>query len=571
MSPARAQMPGQTRRLLWPFVGLLLLSIALQAASLVAVLEIDAGMARSQQQVTVAASQHMLVEDLENATYLAIVGLATSDWELLLRQQTTVQGLVERFTAMNTAMLQGGRVHVGDLDVSVTAVEEPEARAALSTSQALWDKAYQAHVRVLRSEHRSLKQNPDLEQFRAAILQLNDALGRVSALIQHRAQVEQVQSNRIQRLIPIGAFLLTLVIFAFVLGRILLPFAASTEELARSEVALRRARDELEQRVSERTEELARANEALRHAHDDLEVRVKERTEELKETQRRAVELARQAGMAELATNVLHNVGNVLNSLNTSSMIMSERLQALRVESILKLAQLLEEQRERLGAFVTSDDRGRRLPEYLGKLGQHLSAERREMLDMAAGLQRHVEHIRMIVELQQNYATSSSIVEAASLEELLEDAVRISGPALGRHGIALERQFTPLPRVLVDKHRLLQILLNRISNAKYAMKDTPAEQRRLSLIIDRPTDERVRVQVRDNGMGIAPELLTKIFQHGFTTRKEGHGFGLHSCALAARALGGSLEAHSDGVGKGATFTVELPFRPEASSSALTGS
>ncbi len=571
MSPPRAQRPGQTQRLLWPFVGLLLLSIALQAASLVAVLEIDAGLARSQQQVTVAASQHMLVEELENATYLAIVGLATSDWELLLRQQATIQGLTEDFTAMNMAMLQGGRVRVGDLDVSVSAVEEPEARAALSASQALWDKAYQAHVRVLRSENRSLKQNPGLEQFRAATLRLNDALGQVSALIQHRTQVELVERSRIQRAIPVGTFLLTLLIFAFVLGRILLPFAASTEELARSEVELRRARDELEQRVSERTEELARANEALRHAHDDLEVRVKERTQELKETQRRAVELARQAGMAELATNVLHNVGNVLNSLNTSSMILGERLQALRVESIVKLAQLLEEHRAELGAFMTSDDRGRRLPEYLGKLGQHLSSERKEMLEMAAGLQRHVEHVRMIVELQQNYATATSIVEATSLEELIEDAIRVSGPALGRHGITLERQFIPLPRLMVDKHRLLQILLNLISNAKYAMKDTPAEQRRLTLKIDRPTEERVRVQVRDNGMGIAPELLTKIFQHGFTTRKEGHGFGLHSCAIAARALGGSLEAHSDGPGKGATFTLEIPFHPEASSSARTGS
>jgi signal transduction histidine kinase len=114
----------------------------------------------------------------------------------------------------------------------------------------------------------------------------------------------------------------------------------------------------------------------------------------------------------------------------------------------------------------------------------------------------------------------------------------------------------------VDRNKLLQIILNLISNAKYAVNDNPAGERRLVVRLERPADDRFRVQVSDNGMGIAPELLTKIFQHGFTTRKEGHGFGLHSCALAARALGGSLAAQSDGPGKGATFTLELPYRPE---------
>jgi C4-dicarboxylate-specific signal transduction histidine kinase len=383
-------------------------------------------------------------------------------------------------------------------------------------------------------------------------------------LIQGHTQKETILLSRIQRVIPAVAFLLMLLLFAFVLWRIILPFAASTEELAHSEAALRHARDELELRVAERTEELARANEALRHSHDDLEVRVKERTQELKDTQRRAVELARQAGMAELATNVLHNVGNVLNSINTSSTILGERLQTSRVESLLKLSRLLEERRADLASFLTADERGRRLPEYLDMLGRHLSAEREEMQGMTVELQRHVEHIRMIVETQQSYAMSSSLLEETSLEELLEDALRISMAALVRHGITIERHIPPLPRVMLDKHKLLQILLNLISNAKYAVSANPDGQRRLTVRVDRPVEERVRMQVIDNGMGIAPELLLKIFQHGFTTRKDGHGFGLHSCAITARALGGSLMVHSDGPGKGAAFTLEFPFSLENS-------
>jgi C4-dicarboxylate-specific signal transduction histidine kinase len=573
MSPENARLAaGQTRRLLWPLVGMFLLSVALQVASLMAMLQIDASVARSRRQVAAAAGQLSLVEQFENTTYLALVGLATSDWEVLLPQRRSAQELSGRFIAVNEAMLHGGRVRLeGDVEVALAGLKEAQFQQALASVQALWANVFASHTRVLRSQNHSLKQNPDLEQFRADSRLLRQALGEFSALLHHRAQAEMHQLSRIQRLIPVGAFLLTLGIFAYVLWRILLPFAASTEELARSEGALRSARDELEQRVAERTEALARANEALRHAHDDLEVRVKERTQELKEAQRRAVDLARQAGMAELATNVLHNVGNVLNSLNTASTVLNERLRTLRVEPLLKLASSVEEHRENLAAYLSADGPGRRLPEYLGKLGQHLATQRDQMLELTGDLHRYVEHIRMIVELQQTYATTSSLVEAASLEELVEDALRISEPALGRHGVTLERHILPLPRQMLDRHKLLQIVLNLISNAKYALNDKPAGERRLTLRIDRPAEDRVRLQVSDNGMGIAPELLTKIFQHGFTTRKEGHGFGLHSCALSAQALGGSLRAHSDGPGKGATFTLELPFQPEATERARTGS
>lgn len=561
----------QPQRLLWPLVGLFLLSVALQGASLLAMLRIDASLEQSRQQLAAAENQHVLVGQFENATYLAVVGLATSDWELLLRQRATVQELTRRFETVNAMMREGGSARLGEQEVTLAGSPAPEVRAALVPIPELWGKAYAAHVRVLRSENRSLKQNPDLAQFRDASRQLTEALAHSSSVIQRHTRGEMSRLGRIQRLIPVGAFLLTLMLFAFVVGRLLVPFAAATEELARSEGALRQARDELEQRVAERTTELARANEALREAHDGLELRVRERTRELREAQRHAVELARQAGMAELATNVLHNVGNVLNSVNTSSTLLGERLRALRVGTLSKLSGMLKERGENLATFLTADERGRRLPELLGSLGEHLSGERDELLAMVADLQRHVEHIRVIVELQQTYATSSSIVEAASLVELLEDALRISEGALARHGITLERQLTPLPPMMLDKHKLLQILLNLISNAKYALDDKPPGERRLSLKIDRSAEDRVCVQVQDNGMGIAPELLTKIFQHGFTTRKEGHGFGLHSCAIAARALGGSLVAHSDGPGKGATFVLELPCRPDAVVRGKTGS
>ncbi len=143
----------------------------------------------------------------------------------------------------------------------------------------------------------------------------------------------------------------------------------------------------------------------------------------------------------------------------------------------------------------------------------------------------------------------------------MEDALRINHAALIRHAVQVARELADVPPVLTEKHKLLMILVNLISNAKYAVDVLPEQERRVTVSLSRPAGDRLWLEVRDNGMGIAPEMLTRIFQHGFTTREEGHGFGLHSSALAAQEMGGSLTAHSEGLGKGATFRLEIPFVP----------
>ncbi len=179
-------------------------------------------------------------------------------------------------------------------------------------------------------------------------------------------------------------------------------------------------------------------------------------------------------------------------------------------------------------------------------------------------LTRNIEHIKEIVATQQNYARISGVVETVALSELVEDALKIHGGAYARHGVVVVREFSPVPPVSVDKHKVLQILVNLLSNAKYACDAAPPNAvKQVTVRIQGNGDGRVKIEVADNGMGIAPENLTRIFSQGFTTRKGGHGFGLHSGALAARDLGGSLTVHSDGLGRGATFTLELPLAPAA--------
>jgi two-component system NtrC family sensor kinase len=325
-------------------------------------------------------------------------------------------------------------------------------------------------------------------------------------------------------------------------------------------------RDELGQLArafKDMASELQKREEALRQANEGLEQRVKERTQELEQVHRQLVETARQVGRAEIATNVLHNVGNVLNSVYTSSLVAQEKVGKLKLDSVERVAALLEEHRGDLTTFVTRDEQGSNALPFLSRLGKNLQAERQEIQSLLGEVSRHTEHIGAIVKLQQQYARMpSQLFEPVPLGELVEDALRINHAALNRHAVKVERQLEELPPVPTEKHKVLMILVNLISNAKYALDSVPEEQRRLTVTLGRSQADRILIEVKDNGMGIKPEMLTRIFQYGFTTRADGHGFGLHSSALAAQELGGSLLAHSEGPGKGATFTLELPANPE---------
>jgi signal transduction histidine kinase len=307
-------------------------------------------------------------------------------------------------------------------------------------------------------------------------------------------------------------------------------------------------------KVQQREEELRKANEGLEH-------RVEERTRELKEVHQQLVKTARQAGMAEIATNVLHNVGNVLNSVYTSAQLARERLGRMRLDQVGRVVSLLEERQTDLSTFLTQDDRGRNVMPFLRRLGQSLLEERQELFTLLDDVGRYTEHIGDIVKVQQSHARTPRLNEPVPLDGLVEDALRINSAALLRHQVKEERHLASLPPVLTDKHKVLMILVNLISNAKYAMDETPVERRLLRVNMERSGPDRVRIDIRDTGTGIPPELLTRIFQYGFTTRRDGHGFGLHSSALAAQELGGSLSVHSDGPGQGATFSLELPFQP----------
>jgi C4-dicarboxylate-specific signal transduction histidine kinase len=263
--------------------------------------------------------------------------------------------------------------------------------------------------------------------------------------------------------------------------------------------------------------------------------------------------------MAEVATGVLHNVGNILNSVNTSVADLEEVLRYSRLPSLERTVELLGKHQEDLGAFLSGDARGQLVPEFLRLVVQQLGTEHNRMRDDAHQLAQNVEHVRQVISAQQAFAGVSGVVEELTIGELIDEAIRICGATRPWRDQRIVREIEEVPALMLERHQALQILVNLIANARDALDDQ-MEAGDLRIIIGaKCIGDSVHISVRDFGVGIAPENLDRVFNHGFTTKKTGHGFGLHSSAIAARQMGGVLRVESDGPGRGATFTLELPI------------
>lgn len=298
---------------------------------------------------------------------------------------------------------------------------------------------------------------------------------------------------------------------------------------------------------------------------NDSEMRASNRSlaneiNERKRLEHALVDSSRLAGMAEVATSVLHNVGNVLNSINISTMTLRDRLESSKLKGLQRSTELMAPYLEDPGPFFTNDSRGKLLPKFITEISHQLTLERKALITEVESLIGNVEHIKEIVTTQQSYSRTAGVSEKIDPLDLIEDAIRINQPSMDRHSVTLHCD-APTGIVLHgDRHKLLQILVNLVSNAVHAVKQGDPELRRIDIQMHEAGRDLVII-VRDFGVGIEPQNLTRIFQHGFTTRRDGHGFGLHSGAIAARELGGKLKVESEGLGHGACFTLTVPLEP----------
>jgi signal transduction histidine kinase len=301
----------------------------------------------------------------------------------------------------------------------------------------------------------------------------------------------------------------------------------------------------------------------LELSYRDVENKVIERTQQLKDAQADLMKVARSAGVAEVATSVLHNVGNVLNSVNVSANVLTDHLRRSELPNLSRVGQILDEHQLDLPQFLSTDERGKMIPGFIKELASCLDEEHRQIVSEISSLAAGIDHIKQIVAAQQTLAKRVNIDTPAEPAKLMETALVMQGIA-SRTDIAVIRRFASIPPVKLDQHKVLQILINLISNASQSVSVANPSHKQIVLNVscdDAADCKMVRFIVTDNGSGIAPENLARIFSHGFTTKATGHGFGLHSAANAAQEMGGSLTAASDGLGMGASFTLQIPIAP----------
>ncbi|SMP75550.1 hypothetical protein SAMN06265222_11971 [Neorhodopirellula lusitana] len=297
-----------------------------------------------------------------------------------------------------------------------------------------------------------------------------------------------------------------------------------------------------------------------------IETEATERVRQEKETARLHQELldvSRQAGMAEIATGVLHNVGNILNSVNVSASLIRNQLSKSALGNLENVSALIAEHEATFSEFVSSDQRGKKIPAYLQLVTDALGGERKTIDCELADLLKNVDHMKEVVAAQQSMACCSELIQELPIRSLIDDALAANKGSLLNHDIQINLDLDGANELIrTDKHRFLQIVINLIKNAKEALVEHRATDRRITI---RAVSEEnaTRISVTDNGNGIAKANLSQIFQHGYTTKVVGHGFGLHSSANTASAMGGSLTAFSDGLGTGARFELILPFSKDA--------
>jgi PAS domain S-box-containing protein len=267
----------------------------------------------------------------------------------------------------------------------------------------------------------------------------------------------------------------------------------------------------------------------------------------------------------EPARTAIHDIGNVLNGLKVSTSKLVNKLRNSKASSLTRVVDLLDTHTMDLAAFISADPKGKQIPIFLKNLAKQILDEKIELMAELQGMAEKVEHIRAIVYRYQNRGMFCDVAEPVPAAELVEAALRIATSAVESREVHVIRRFEEAVRMVTDTTKVLRILVNLITNASQALEQGRQTERQLTLQIESKGTQHVRISVADNGIGIASENLHRIFEQKFTTRKDGHGLGLHGSARLAKQLGGDLTVKSNGPGQGAVFTLELPLQNAARS------
>lgn len=311
-------------------------------------------------------------------------------------------------------------------------------------------------------------------------------------------------------------------------------------------------------------EQIELREHSIQRANEELEEKVTERTNELESLQRVAIENARYAGISEIATGVLHNIGNIVNSVGISAHVISEIIDHSKIDSLIQATDLLNKNKSSAAEFFSHPTKGQALIEYLNIVGSSLLGDNQKLKNEIQLILNKIDLMIGVVRSQQAYAKGQFMTETFQISALCHELINMISSMVTRENIKIIETYNNVPDVETDRVKISHVIINLLKNAKEALEGQTTSAKQIKIRTETTPEKKVSLSIEDNGAGIAPDHLDKIFSHGFTTKVKGHGFGLHFCANTMAELGGSLQVESEGVGKGSRFTIILPPKRDIS-------
>jgi signal transduction histidine kinase len=288
----------------------------------------------------------------------------------------------------------------------------------------------------------------------------------------------------------------------------------------------------------------------------NLMTEISQNAQDLADTQQLLLENAHQAGMAEIAASILHNVGNALNSINTSAEVILSLIQETPAELLQKITVLLKSHKQDLSTFFNSHPQGVKLPDAFEEIYEAAKktedATQRELMALKA----HVDQLIHIIRSQREYANMDGGLLETHISNCIEEAIQIEKSLLEEKNIRIVKEYCVLPSVKIQKSKFIRILVHLINHAAQAMAN---QSSRILFLRTSTSNGRVKVEVRDTGPGLSKEAIRTLFHQNFAVPKDSGGLGLHYCATTAVELGGTLRVSSNGIGQGTVFTLVIPM------------
>jgi len=504
--------------------------------------------------------------------------IAANDWVQASNRQLVAAHEVARATRIwvflvRTSIDRGG--HEPELAQART-----EAHAALDT----FAEAIEAHAAVEDTEADDRVHVTEIQQLLARIDGLASGTGKpdVSALDQVREQIVElaieVEDDELEELeealahsreLTAQAMLLTMGMISTVVFLLGVLFVVLTSRLSTGISGLLDATERIATGDLSARAPITGRDEftALATSFNQMIADLGENIEARERANAKAKQLARDAGVAQVTTGVLHNIGNALTSVKIALEVLDGSRVRNHLDRVARLGYMLAEHKGELEQFLLRDPRGSKVTEYLMALAPELERDRDALRADLERSRERVEHIVRILRAYQDHGRATLEYERVKVDELVDFALEVALSSTRRTRYQVRRELAELPPIRIDKHRTLQILINLVRNAADAIDESGRDGGTMKIVVSRPEDHLLAFAVVDDGVGIAVENLERIFNHGFTTKsKEASGFGLHTSANAASEMGGRLTVHSDGPGRGARFLLELPFRDDEEAS-----